>query len=524
MAEDILEKRVVCDGHFGTVKFVGEIQSKLGKWIGVEWDDPTRGKHNGSYNGVRYFQSSHASGGSFVRANKVNLGRTVREAVIRRYGKLDTKENEDDTDDDDDDGMLEVCGKVVEIVASRKVKTKQSHFDKCLEITLHGMEISSSGADEEIKALFPNLTTIDLSNNLLSDWQNIADIVQQLPSLTSLDLSGNRLKPYLNADQLHHCFGNISRLFMNRMCLYSQQITLIASMMPNLTELHLCYNNITELNRECNLHMFRKLLVLNLEGNGIHQWEDVLTLQQLPCLSTLILNSNSLREVVLESSDCGFSNLQAVSLTRNHIDSWQSINALSLLSSLRSLRVKQNPLFGREQPFEARQQIIARIPQLTHLEGSKVSKKERQLAELYYLKRYANDWVTAGANRLGSTRQQTAEFHQLHPIYAALVKDHGEPEISHQPGITRSLKDNLLEITISFPDDSTKTPITKKLPASLTIQKLKGLIQRLCRVDISQQRLTYKETENGPEYTMDDNMRSLAFYSVKSGNIVVVRC
>ena len=55
----------------------------------------------------------------------MNLGRTVREAVIRRYGKLDTKENEDDTDDDDDDGMLEVCGKVVEIVASRKVKTKQ---------------------------------------------------------------------------------------------------------------------------------------------------------------------------------------------------------------------------------------------------------------------------------------------------------------------------------------------------------------------------------------------------------------
>lgn len=30
--------------------------------------------------------------------------------------------------------------------------------------------------------------------------------------------------------------------------------------------------------------------------------------------------------------------------------------------------------------------------------------------------------MTAGANRLGSTRQQTAEFHQLHPIYAALVK------------------------------------------------------------------------------------------------------
>ena len=42
-------------------------------------------------------------------------------------------------------------------------------------------------------------------------------------------------------------------------------------------------------------------------------------------------------------------------------------------------------------------------------------------------------------------------------------------------------------------------------------------------MDASQLQLTYKEREDGPEYEMEDNMRPLSFYSVKSGDTVVVR-
>ena len=38
-----------------TVKYVGEVQGHKGDWIGVEWDDPTDGKNDGSLSGVRYF-------------------------------------------------------------------------------------------------------------------------------------------------------------------------------------------------------------------------------------------------------------------------------------------------------------------------------------------------------------------------------------------------------------------------------------------------------------------------------------
>jgi dynactin complex subunit len=38
-----------------TVRYIGEVQGKSGQWLGVEWDDPARGKHSGTHNGVEYF-------------------------------------------------------------------------------------------------------------------------------------------------------------------------------------------------------------------------------------------------------------------------------------------------------------------------------------------------------------------------------------------------------------------------------------------------------------------------------------
>lgn len=49
-------KRLSYDGQLCTVRFVGEVKGTKGEWLGVEWDDPTRGKHNGVHEGVRYFQ------------------------------------------------------------------------------------------------------------------------------------------------------------------------------------------------------------------------------------------------------------------------------------------------------------------------------------------------------------------------------------------------------------------------------------------------------------------------------------
>ena len=47
--------RLVHSGYIGTVRFVGAVDATQGTWLGVEWDDPKRGKHDGVKDGRRYF-------------------------------------------------------------------------------------------------------------------------------------------------------------------------------------------------------------------------------------------------------------------------------------------------------------------------------------------------------------------------------------------------------------------------------------------------------------------------------------
>ena len=47
--------RLSYDAHPCTIRYVGAVDGTAGRWLGVEWDDPVRGKHDGSRHGRRYF-------------------------------------------------------------------------------------------------------------------------------------------------------------------------------------------------------------------------------------------------------------------------------------------------------------------------------------------------------------------------------------------------------------------------------------------------------------------------------------
>ncbi|CDQ89565.1 unnamed protein product [Oncorhynchus mykiss] len=57
----------------------------LGLWLGVEWDNPDRGKHNGSHEGVHYFTCRPPKGGSLVRPKKASFGVDYLTAIRRHY-------------------------------------------------------------------------------------------------------------------------------------------------------------------------------------------------------------------------------------------------------------------------------------------------------------------------------------------------------------------------------------------------------------------------------------------------------
>lgn len=64
--------RVVVDEHAGSVRWVGAVEGKEGTYVGVEWDDDARGRHDGVVAGTRYFECLRPGPrASLVRANLV---------------------------------------------------------------------------------------------------------------------------------------------------------------------------------------------------------------------------------------------------------------------------------------------------------------------------------------------------------------------------------------------------------------------------------------------------------------------
>jgi tubulin-specific chaperone E len=96
-SETVIGCRVVDgDGFKATVKYIGPVVGAKNAeevWFGLEWDVPSRGKHDGSSIDSagclhRYFECASGSG-SFIKPNKVTGGRTLLEALTERYVSLD---------------------------------------------------------------------------------------------------------------------------------------------------------------------------------------------------------------------------------------------------------------------------------------------------------------------------------------------------------------------------------------------------------------------------------------------------
>ena len=64
-------RRLSFSGALCTVRYVGPVEGTKGDWLGVEWDDPSRGKHDGSHSGVIYFECRYGPE-PFLNYNSMN--------------------------------------------------------------------------------------------------------------------------------------------------------------------------------------------------------------------------------------------------------------------------------------------------------------------------------------------------------------------------------------------------------------------------------------------------------------------
>ncbi|KAJ8246138.1 hypothetical protein GJAV_G00264040 [Gymnothorax javanicus] len=503
-------RRVVCDGERGTVRYVGTVPPTTGLWLGVEWDNPERGKHDGCHESTRYFTCRHPTGGSFVRPKKVNFGVDFLTAMRAQYEpELDQVTSEE----------LTIASRTVERVG----------LENCREASLMGREVCGPGPGDEIRRTSPNIHSLDLSANLLSSWEDVACIAQQLEQLRELNLGHNRLRLPTDITSLTSSFANLKVLALSSSALSWPEVLECAPMWPELEELYLFGNCITELQKP--ISVLQALRVLDLSDNPLAGGSEIEKLAELPTLENLNLVNTGLSSLQFGDVAPGFKSsmfpsLRTLSLRYNKIKEWWVVNELDKLQCLERLSIYGNPVLNGERDRETAQQIvIARIAQLRFLDNSEVLATERKGAELDYCKMFGEKWLESGGHRDPAMDRPSAEFTAQHPRYRALIQKYGAPDEGElKKRKPFALKNQLLTVTFVCPDEPDRKPVVKKLPGSMTIQKVKGLLFRVLKTPDSDLKLSYTRAKmEGKEIEVSNDLMSLQFYSIEDGDVLLVR-
>ncbi|MEE6475226.1 hypothetical protein FKM82_010659 [Ascaphus truei] len=436
--KDANGRRIICDGEYATVHYVGNVPPTPGLWLGIEWDNPLRGKHDGTHQGTKYFTCSHPTGGSFIRPKKANFGVDFLTAVKKRYGLKDEQDEE------------QVIGKkTVAFIGFESIQEEQSQLNNLVDISLRECAVCHAGKKEEIYYSCPTIATLNLSKNLLSSWDKVADITHQLKKLGRLDLSENRLCLSPDPPSLTNAFLNLRVLSLNRTALTWAEVLKSASMWRALEELHLASNEITVLERPTD--RLQSLTLLDISNNNLVDGNQLHAIAYLPKLKQLIVSNNQISLLNFPDVEFGhesamFSSLNSLSIDGNNISQWSLINELNKLETLQSLNCQNNPLMESEKnPETVRQLIIAKIAKLKVLSRTEILLSERKGAELDYRKKFGIDWLKAGGNQNQELNNPSVQFLIDHPRYNALIEKYGAPEDGElKPQQPFALKNQLL--------------------------------------------------------------------------------
>ncbi|XP_034864387.1 tubulin-specific chaperone E isoform X3 [Mirounga leonina] len=491
LTSDVIGRRVAINGEHATVRFSGIVPPVAGLWLGVEWDNPERGKHDGSHEGTVYFKCRHPTGGSFIRPNKVNFGVDFLTAVKNRYVL------EDGPEEDVKEQIVLIGNKPVETIGFDSIIKQQSQLSKLQEISLRNCAVNCAGDRGTIAKACPNIRKADLSRNLLSSWDEVLDIADQLKHLEVLNLSENKLRFPSGSPSRTGTFPALKVLVLNRTGITWAEVLRCASGWPVLKELYLKSNDLFISERPADVLQTVKLL--DLSSNQLIDENQLLLIAYLPRLEQLILSDIGISSIHFPDAGPGhktsmFPSLQYLVVNDNQISQWPFINELDKLQSLHALSCIRNPLTeGSKEAKTTRQLIIAKIGQLKTLNKCEILPEERRGAELDYRKAFGNEWKKAGGHQDPDKNRPHEEFLEAHPRYQLLCLKYGAPEDgelqTQQPFL---LKNQLLTLKIKYPNQVDQRVLEKQLPDSMTIQKVKGLLARLLKVPVSELLLSYE--------------------------------
>lgn len=513
--------RVECDGATGTVQWIGEVPSTEGTWYGVDWDDEIRGKHDGSHKGIKYFETRSPTSGSFVRPTKVKAGLNLEEAVRGRY-------QDDTTIEAQHTEQLQraIKARFVEIVGMEKIGRKQSKLEYLENVVLDGWKVYGAG-ESDLATLLPRVVELNLSNSLLASWDSIAEIARQLPRLKFLDISCNMLRLPEKPEDLQESVCHINHLVLNNLIGYNwQDILKCCSMFPTLKKLQIAFNKLDVLS-PIPPGVFESLEELDIGANPISSWEEICHLGVIPRLESLNSNNCQLREInfpgtpITEKTNL-FPRLKNLMIANNPFNSWDAVGNLNQLPVLKNLVIS----YDEKTDIFFQEFTCARITSLQVLNRSRITSKEKRDCELFYLKSFAEEYFSSGGKENLAESEVSLDFQRKHPNYLHLIKEYGAP-MDETKLKSQKLKDLKIKVTVKTPSDTDRDPFTKSFLPTTKVAKLKMMLKRQLKINPALNlTLSYSsdiKEEEDFEIPIDNDMKEMEFYSIVSGDILLVR-
>ena len=443
-------KRISLGLHKGTVRYRGPVPPSKGEWLGIEWDDPTRGKHDGtSADGTRYFHVRIPGSGSFIRptASKLSSGCCLVAALRNKYLTA-TADPPAVTDSVGSSAHRYSRKNIAEIEIETpnldRIAVKAARLDRLREVSLGGWQQSalpevdaesvhdarydvSRAFDEaqgfgpgSIRATCPNIRWLDLSRSLLPDWEEVSLIAAELSQLRTLLLHFNRLQspPTPLPVSWRERLGHVEDLRLDGTLIEWSDVTRLSEALPSLRSLHLSSNEVVSLvesgdeasGKQEYASIFPSLTSLSLEDNAIESWSElVAAVSHLPSLEALNLDRNRISTIPPASaSSCKLPKLKELHLRSNSVDKWSSLEHIAQWlgpeTTFEALHVSTlhddeadgpsssnhntGELLSKYEYRDFRALVIARLPTLKVLDKTEITPKERKDAELFVYTRF----------------------------------------------------------------------------------------------------------------------------------------
>lgn len=310
---------------------------------------------------------------------------------------------------------------------------------------------------------------------------------------------------------------NLRLLVINNAAIKWSQVEVLKDSLQAIEELHLMGNKMTEITPTSSktVQGFDTLRLLNLEDNYISDWSEILKLSQLKSLEQLHLNKNNIEQIWYPAADelpysselpdksyNPFQNLRCLLIGGNKIEDVASIDALNSYPALVDVRCSDNPATDPKRGGIARFALIARLAKVKTLNGSEITPRERKESEIRYVRLV-----------MSKPHQNLEEIKRLHPRFTELKAFHGieDERPSNGPSGPQKMASGLIAVTLKCvgPSIGEKPPLTKKLPATTTVGKLKTLCESFFKLK-SIKLILYLQEEGSPLPTLlDDDMSSL---------------